>query len=54
MVLEEWLPEHVETNDDLTLEEHRKAIEEEFSTSAIGTAIAGLPKEAGHSKEAGR
>jgi hypothetical protein len=39
--------EHLEANDDLTLEEHRGAFEEEFeqpvSTSTIGRAIAGLP-----------
>src|ERR687886_2348269 len=47
-MLEEWLPKHLETNDDLTLEEHREAFEEEFgkavSTSTIGRAIAGLPE----------
>ncbi len=46
-MLEEWLPEHLEANDDLTLEEHREAFEEEFgqsvSTSTIGRAISGLP-----------
>ena len=46
-VLKEWLPKHLEKNDDLTLEEHREAFEEEFgervSTSTIGRAIAGLP-----------
>jgi transposase len=39
--------EHLEKNDDLTLEEHREAFEEEFgeavSTSTIGRAIARLP-----------
>jgi transposase len=43
----EWLPKHLEANDDLTLEEHRQAFEEEFgqrvSTSTIGRAISGLP-----------
>jgi transposase len=47
-MLEEWLPKHLETNDDLTLEEHREAFEEEFgqkvSTSTIGRAIARLPQ----------
>jgi len=47
MMLEEWLPKHLETNDDLTLEEHREAFQEEFgeevSTSTIGRAIARLP-----------
>ena len=46
-VLKEWLPKHLEKNDDLTLEEHREAFEEEFgeevSTSTIGRAIARLP-----------
>jgi transposase len=46
-MLKAWLPEHLEANDDLTLEEHRQAFEEHFgeevSTSTIGRAIAGLP-----------
>jgi transposase len=46
-VLKEWLPKQLEANDDLTLEEHREAFEEEFgqtvSTSTIGRAIARLP-----------
>ena len=46
-MLKEWLPNHLEANDDLTLEEHREAFEEEFgeevSTSTIGRAIAGPP-----------
>src|ERR687886_2743565 len=46
-MLQSWLPKHLETNDDLTLEEHREAFEEEFgeevSTSTIGRAIARLP-----------
>jgi transposase len=46
-MLKEWLPKHLEANDDLTLEEHSEAFEEEFgqtvSTSTIGRAIAGLP-----------
>ena len=46
-MLKEWLPKHLEANDDLTLEEHREAFEEEFgqrvSTSTIGRAIARLP-----------
>jgi transposase len=46
-MLEGWLPEHLEANDDLTLEEHREAFEEHFgeevSTSTIGRAIAGMP-----------
>jgi hypothetical protein len=47
-MLKEWLPQHLEANDDLTLEEHSEAFEEEFgqsvSTSTIGRAIAGLPE----------
>ena len=47
MVLEEWLPKHLEANHNLTLEEHREAFEEEFgeevSTSTIGRAMARLP-----------
>jgi transposase len=47
-MLKEWLPKHLEANDDLTLEEHREAFGEHFgeeaSTSTIGRrAIAGLP-----------
>lgn len=48
VILKEWLPKHLEANDDLTLEEHREAFEEEFgeevSTSTIGRAIARLPQ----------
>src|SRR5215204_4313664 len=47
VMLKEWLPKHLQANDDLTLEEHRQAFEEEFgeelSTSTIGRAIADLP-----------
>ncbi len=46
-LLEEWLPKQLEANDDLTLEEHSEAFEEEFgqrvSTSTVGRAISGLP-----------
>jgi transposase len=46
-MLRSWLPKHLEANDDLTLEEHREAFEEEFGqrifTSTIGRAIAVLP-----------
>src|SRR3954471_2812573 len=46
-LLQSWLPKHLEANDDLTLEEHRGAFEEEFgqpvSTSTLGRAIANLP-----------
>jgi len=47
-MLKEWLPKHLEENDDLTLEEHRQAFQEAFgeevSTSTIGRVIAGLPQ----------
>ena len=46
-MLQSWLPQQLEANHDLTLEEHREAFEEEFgeavSTSTIGRAIAHLP-----------
>jgi transposase len=46
-ILKEWLPKHLQANDDLTLEEHSEAFEEEFgealSTSTVGRAISGLP-----------
>src|ERR687889_2788727 len=46
-MLQGWLPEHLEANDDLTLEEHREAFEEEFgeavSSSTIGRALSSLP-----------
>ena len=47
VMLEEWLPEQLQANGDLTLDEHREAFEEEFgqsvSTSTIGRAISALP-----------
>ncbi len=47
-MLQSWLPQHLEVNDDLTLQEHREAFEEEFgeavSTSTVGRAIARLPQ----------
>jgi transposase len=47
-MLKEWLPKHLEANDDLTLEEHRQAFQEAFgeevSTSTIGRVIAALPQ----------
>src|SRR5919107_685246 len=47
VMLKEWLPKPLEANDDLTLEEHRQAFEEEFgqrvSTSTVGRAISDLP-----------
>ena len=47
VMLKEWLPEHLEANEDLTLEEHCQAFEEHFgervSTSTIGRAISVLP-----------
>lgn len=46
-LLEGWLPKHLEENDDLILQQHREAFEEEFgqkvSTSTIERAIADLP-----------
>ena len=46
-MLKEWLPKHLEANDDLTLKEHSEAFEEHFgeevSTSTIGRAISALP-----------
>jgi transposase len=46
-LLKEWLPKHLEANDDLTLEEHSEAFEEHFrqrvSTSTVGRAICELP-----------
>ena len=46
-MLKEWLPKHLQANDDLTLEEHGEAFEEHFgegvSTSTIGRAIAAMP-----------
>ena len=47
-MLQSWLPKHLEANDDLTLEEHREAFEEQLgeavSTSAVGRSIARLPQ----------
>ena len=46
-MLQRWLPKQLEVNDDLTLEEHREAFEEEYgetvSTSTVGRAISSLP-----------
>jgi transposase len=46
-LLKDWLPKHLEANDDLSLEEHSEAFEEEFgqrvSTSTVGRAISELP-----------
>jgi transposase len=46
-LLQSWLPKQLEANDDLTLEEHSEAFEEEFgeavSTSTVGRAISRLP-----------
>jgi transposase len=49
-MLQEWLPKHLTSRrqrDDLTLEEHSEAFEEEFgqrvSTSTVGRAITRLP-----------
>jgi transposase len=47
-LLREWLPKHLQENDDLTLEEHSEAFEEHFgegvSTSTVGRAIAAMPQ----------
>ena len=49
VALQEWLPKHLENNDDLTLEEHREAFEEahrggmRVSRASVGRAIARLP-----------
>jgi transposase len=47
--LEEWLPEHLKENPDLTLEEHCQAFEEEIamkvSDATMSRAIARLPGE---------
>jgi transposase len=46
-MLKEWLPKHLQANDDLTLEEHSEAFEEHFeeevSTSTLARAISELP-----------
>lgn len=46
-MLQRWLPQQLEANHDLTLEEHQEAFEEELgeavSTSTVGRAIARLP-----------
>src|SRR3712207_5393531 len=45
--LQEWLPSHLQDNNDLTLEEHREAFEEHtglvVSASTVSRAIEGLP-----------
>ena len=42
--LEGWLPEHLEANLDLTLEEHRQTFEgTKVSTSTVGRTIRRLP-----------
>ena len=46
--LEEWLPSQLQENNDLTLEEHREAFEEEtgvvVSASTVSRAIERLPQ----------
>lgn len=46
-MLNEWLPGHLRSNSDLTLEEHREAFEEELgvrvSTATMSRRISGLP-----------
>src|SRR4051794_35697211 len=56
-MLKEWLPKHLEANDDLTLEEHREAFGEHFgeevSTSTIGRGPSpACPMDPGRSKKA--
>jgi transposase len=47
VMLQRWLPQQLEANHDLTLEEHREAFEEQMevsiSTTTVGRAIACLP-----------
>ena len=47
-MLQQWLPQQLEANHDLTLKEHCEAFEEELgeavSTSTVGRAIARLPR----------
>ena len=48
VMLQRWLPKQLEANDDLTLEEHREAFEEEYgetvcTSSTVGRAISSLP-----------
>ncbi len=46
-MLEEWLPDHLRSNPDLTLEEHCEAFEEAFgvkvSTATMSRSISRLP-----------
>jgi transposase len=46
--LQEWLPSQLQNNNDLTLQEHREAFEEEVgvsvSASTVSRAIARLPE----------
>jgi transposase len=46
-MLKEWLPEHLQSNPDLTLEEHCEAFEDErgvkVSTATMSRSISGLP-----------
>jgi transposase len=48
-MLQEWLPEHLQRNPDLTLEEHCEAFEEErgvkVSTATMSRRISRLPGE---------
>jgi transposase len=47
-MLQEWLPAHLRTNPDLTLEEHCEAFQEAFrvkvSTATMSRSISGLPE----------
>jgi transposase len=46
-MLEEWLPDHLRRNPDLTLEEHCEAFEEEYgvkvSTATMSRSISRVP-----------
>lgn len=42
-MLKEWLPKHLEENDDLTLEEHREAFEEEYGQRRSPPPLSGGP-----------
>jgi transposase len=45
-MLKEWLPKHLQANDDLTLEEHSEAFQEEFGqVEAIARALAAVTLE---------
>src|SRR4051812_41582949 len=58
-LLQSWLPKHLEANDDLTLEEHRGAFEEEFGQPVslrppLGGLSPACPTADGRSKKVAR